>query len=83
MSPKEKAQELVEKYKPFVYIFLGNGMLINQYSEAVILENAKQCALIAVDEMLKEPITIDGNTYYILRNVKSYWQEIKQEIELL
>ena len=60
MTPKEKAQELVDKFIPFADTYhYGN------------LANAKQCALIAVDEILKLRIAIP------------YWQEVKQEIEAL
>ena len=70
MEQKKKAKELVEKYKPFVYCYSGSGMLINQVDESIILRNAKQCALIAVDEIL------DMCSVF----TKDYWQEVKQEI---
>ena len=38
----------------------------------------KQCALIAVDEILKVLCTPDKNEYEYM-----YWQEVKQEIEKL
>jgi hypothetical protein len=66
MTPKEKAKELVNKYysdKCF------NGNYAEDY-------NAKQCALIAVDEILKVSISYAGKDY-------EYWQEVKQEIEKL
>jgi hypothetical protein len=64
MTPKEKAKELVEKYA------------IWSWNETVCdYEVAKQCALIAVDEILNCLFEID-NSYY-------WWQEVKQEIEKL
>jgi hypothetical protein len=66
MTPKEKAKELVNKYysdKCF------NGNYAEDY-------NAKQCALIAVDEILKVSISYAGKDY-------EYCQEVKQEIEKL
>ena len=65
MTPKEKAKELVEKYYHLFSVELEN---------TIDLREAKQCALIAVDELLLlvtyQP-TID------------YWDEVKQEIEKL
>jgi len=59
MTPKEKALELVLKYS---YTVAG---------EAAI----KKCALIAVDEILKQ--------YYKLTDEYDYWQQVKTEIENL
>ena len=64
MKPKEKAKELVSKYN---FEHLGDRYIIHQN-----IEESKRCALIAVDEILKE---------VVLTTI--YWQEVKQEIELL
>ena len=61
MTPKEKAKELVEKYGIWCW---NNGVC--DY------ELAKQCALIAVDEILDK----DGYNNY-------YWQEVKLKIQKL
>lgn len=66
MTPKEKAIELVNKYKEFTE---------DNYAESYC--NAKQCALIAVDEV------IDNIEDDFLENDLKYWQEVKQEIEKL
>jgi hypothetical protein len=42
-------------------------------------DNAKQCALIAVDEIFKTGL-LEGSTLGIN---KKYWQEVKKEIEKL
>lgn len=63
MKAKEKAQELFDKYFEFVEAYSVQG----QY------ENAKQCALIAVDEILDIVKHIDVDS-------EDYWQEVKQEI---
>ena len=81
MTPKEKAQELVDKNKPFVYCFIGSGMLINQEDDRVILKNAKQCALIAVDEMIAELTKEISPSIHGFRH--NYWRQVKNEIELL
>jgi hypothetical protein len=67
MTPKEKAKELVEK------------MAIYHWTDVCDYEGAKQCALIAVDEILKlsyfthEP-SEDDDLY------SNYWEQVKQEI---
>ena len=60
MNAKEKAKELVDRYK----FYLGN--------EQENIKEAKDCALIAVDEILDK----DGYN-------NDYWQEVKQEIKNL
>lgn len=75
MTPKEKAEELVDKYKPFVYCFLGSGMLSNTLDEDVQNYSAKRCTLIAVDEILK--VLPD------IQELWDYWAEVKSEIEKL
>ena len=69
MTPKEKANELVKRYDETL-----------TYLESK--SKAKQCALIAVDEVLS---AIQFNMYdedsYVLE--EKYWQEVKQEIEKL
>jgi hypothetical protein len=70
LSPKEKAKELVDKYS--VYTSGWN------YDEL-----AKQCALIAVDEILWEIIKYaDNSKEYVTENAK-FWQEVKTEIQKL
>lgn len=66
MKPKEKAKELVDRFGKKVGKELKNGSF--RYN----IEIAKQCALIAVDEILDK----DGYN-------NDYWQEVKQEIEKL
>ena len=58
MTTKEKAKELVDKYS-FVEIQHYTSMF-----------EVKKCALIAVDELIKETDWSEAE----------YWQEVKQEI---
>jgi len=60
MTPKEKAEELIDKFTQTN----GNSFF------------AKECALIAVDEILKLELQ------EVYQN-SDYWQEVKQEIEKL
>lgn len=65
MTPKEKAEELVDKFRSNIISFLSDNMKD---------QNAKQCALIAVDELIKATENVwflDGD----------YWEEVKQEIK--
>jgi hypothetical protein len=72
MTPKEKAEDIVRKYSTYVVMWSG-GIEVER-------QNVKQCALISVDEMLKELESIDDGQTVIPYN---YWQEVKQEIEKL
>lgn len=64
MTPKEKAEELVNR---FIY----------RRTDYVEIDDAKQCALIAVDEIL------DNNLWFKDEVNNNYWQEVKHEIEKL
>lgn len=77
MTAKEKAKELIEKYSPMMYCYMGSGMLSNDYDEKVVRENAIQCAKIAVDEIIANTDMYVGN----LNPKWSFWQEVKQELE--
>jgi hypothetical protein len=65
LTPEEKAKILVNKFKYYTRAFNEtNGWQDCSY-------NAKQCALIAIDEILKETLNAD------------YYQQVKTEIEKL
>ena len=80
MTAKDKAKELYEKY-------------CNMNSHC---DNAKECALIAIDEIIKSgpryPNEVDwddaggAHQYYYeaqREEADKYWKEVKQEIEKL
>ena len=70
MSPKEKAKELFDKYATYVVMWTGGIEVENQ--------NCKQCALIAVDEIIKSlDDVLHPNPF------GQYWNKVKQEIENL
>ena len=75
MNSKEKAWELYNKYRTLESKF-GDKVLYNY--------DAKQCALIAVDEidLLLQNSTPNDDPYANLSSLE-YWQEVKQEIEKL
>lgn len=66
MTPKDKAQELVDKFG-----FSFSGIVFNDENFETL---GKQCALIAVDEIL---------AIVYLEHQEEYWEQVKQEIEKL
>jgi hypothetical protein len=76
-SPKEKAQELFDKY----YI------VCQEFTEEIQCSiQAKQCALIAVDEIIEQWELIHAyiaNGMGELNPNLKYWYEVKHEIEKL
>ena len=89
MTPKEKAEQLVESFMNIKQQKLADYSIIYH-------PTAKQCAIIAVDEILettKLPNYLISNAYDTgtgsgMRkltgyNYSSYWKEVKQEIENL
>jgi len=61
MTPKEKAEALVDK-------------MLNNQSFSEDIYDAKQCALIAVDEIIEQCKDANFGRFGL------YWQEVKQEI---
>ena len=73
MTPKEKAQELYNIYEQLGRDFT-RGVSMNEF--------AIECAVIAVDEIIKSnPHSNPMNTYGF--STMAYWQEVKHEIEKL
>ena len=70
MTPKEKAQELVDKFRNEILSFLG---------DRIKDQNAKQCALVAVDEILNHHHQSQG----LYRIDRYFWEQVKQEIQNL
>jgi len=54
MNTKEKAQELVYKFKDLLHRHVGSSMLINHEGSEQILAQAKKASNITVDEILKQ-----------------------------
>jgi hypothetical protein len=82
MTPKEKAEELVNK----MYGETPVRTIIAEIEEDK--QYAKQCALIAVDEIISSspslPILGDSGIYgEDIELSTKYWEEVKQEIEKL
>ena len=75
MEAKEKAKELVDMFAD------GLCEKLEMYNSEIEI-GAKQCALICVDEILKN-ITEEVMTYKPFMMNTDYWQEVKQEINKL
>jgi hypothetical protein len=77
MTPKEKAEELVDKYATYVVMWKGD---INSTHQ-----NCKQCALIAVDELIyfssNQSLSVDFDSNYYCDY--DFFIEVKKEIEAL
>jgi hypothetical protein len=74
MTPKEKAEELILKFKE---VPMGYGF--NEVMWSIPSDVARLLALRCVDEILKDKEIIDG-----MRVINDqYWSEVKQEIKLL
>ena len=79
MTPKEKAKDLLSKMDVIHYMKLGGknkdskGLPVSMYNDQI-----KQCALIAVDEIMKlDVVWYQGSRTY------EFYEEVKQEIEKL
>ena len=76
MTPKEKAEELFKKFIEYTQEWDElDGYVVDKY-------NAKQCALIAVDELIKSTPTFDNKDFFD-EGCSEWWQEVKQEINKL
>ena len=95
MTTKEKASNLFEYYKSQISgsdfhipeFISGVGMDSDEYGEVLVYHTnnlAKQCALIAVDEIEEQLMEIgrDDNDYTPDHDIR-FWEKVKQEIDKL
>ena len=76
-TPKEKAVELVDKYR--TYIRAGDKYEYLVPEDEVHL--AIKCALIAVDEILDNfGLVCNGQTFYTEHRAFDYYSEVKHEL---
>ena len=76
MKPKEKAKELVDKYLKAPFNCRGCDMPFCDVKCTWLSDyEAKQCALIAVEQILGLPFEFESE--------RKYWQEVKKELEKL
>ena len=81
MTPKEKAQELFNTFSDIEHLGVNGKYNGNwEWSSFLWRKQSKQCALIAVDELIDQCWSyreID------LGLALEYWEEVKNEIEKL
>jgi len=73
MTPKEKANELVDKFYP-----RATSYSLDRKNQQ---ENAKQCAFIAVDEIMSLMIKFHNRHIEDNSNEIYFWELVKEEIE--
>jgi hypothetical protein len=71
MTPKEKAFELAHKFRLLEIRTSENSHIM------ISMADAKQCALIAVDEVINTIMSV------YQPETKAFWFEVKKEIEKL
>ncbi len=83
MTPKEKAEELFKKFLDATLAYdcgdhtaegINNSIL-------VMVREAKQCALIAVDEVMNNPYNHQMDLSEKLHD--EFWEQVKEEIQKL
>ena len=81
MTPKQKAQKLVDEYLNASFNCKDCDMPFCDVPCTMLnLSEAKQCALICVDEILN---AIDWHEYEHPNDIVNYWLEVKKEIQNL
>ena len=82
MTAKEKAKELVEKFRKDARLRSSGFLVANEKHSTY---HAKQCALVCVDEIIKALLKNASNLGYdnILNIERDYWQEVIIEINRL
>lgn len=86
MEPKQKAEELVEKFIKYAHLPF-RSMSEPQFKEKT--KNAIQCAIICVEEILEElPDMVHGKTWegqvILYDNFrKLYWQSVLTELKAM
>ena len=75
MTPKEKANELFHKFKKEI-----NWIEIDYNID--LYRDAKQCALLVVDEMLNSIVPKDDDERFAfeLGGNQFYWEDVKNEL---
>ena len=72
MTPKEKAEELVQRYN-----------ILQTFIDGFGYEHAKECAVIAVDEIITSVPTQPSDSELERFDAIMFWIEVKQEVEKL
>ena len=76
MTPKEKANEIANN--------MYNGSVFSKTKQEHLeeLENAKRCALVAVNEIIATCPQKENEIFAVSKGMK-YWADVKKEVEIL
>ena len=78
MTAKEKAQSLLNKYCEI------KNVAFTSLKERVVLNIARQCAIIAIDEIIKaNPHSNYEETYPVTYSMIDYWNDVKKELKFM
>ena len=80
MMPRDKAKELIMKFSEYAYFEDSGYSAFSKIEKAQLKENAKKCAALAVDEIIKA-IDFDWMEAQNLERIHCYWEIVKEEIE--
>ena len=69
MTPEQEAERIIEMFRPYMYCFLGSGMLTNTPSDKVKNMNAKECAILHVQGIIDVLWEDDYES-------KDYWNKV-------
>ena len=73
LTPKEKAKELIKQFLPYVD---WNDLQEDCTNRKWALRNAKQCALLTVEEIISiKLLWFQKNTEHL-----DFWKEVKEEL---
>ena len=76
LNSKEKAKELIHKF----YIY-ADGTAMGAFRKEVACSNAKQCAIITVEELIIETTNLWRIIGDDLITYPEFWISVKEEIE--
>ena len=80
MTPREKAEELFDKFSDIDHLgILGKYNGTWEFSSSLWRKQAKECALVAVNEVIEAL----HEHHWQNRLIINYWEEVKQQIEKL
>lgn len=77
MTPREKAKQLIESFAPHARLIANPGEAVGRE------KHSRQCATIAVEELIIEASDKLTRAGRIGLSNKEYWIQVKKEIEKL
>ena len=76
MTPEEKAKELIDKFKEYCFHNFDND------AEEQRINNAKECALITTEYLMKQLDNIGQSIIHAERNFRmNYWEQVRNELK--